>query len=137
MLKWKEDSSPKGKQPVRIASTSLSTYFTYYIIATTPRLLLQKDRYNKDLPDDDKINVQAKFYVKLIKSPIRSILDKNKEEIFRGNAKFKALLVIYKEVIRLKNVGGYYSKVIISTNFLTIGAVYIVVSNKTLYLFTS
>ena len=78
-----------------------------------------------------------KFHVKLIKSPIRSILDKNKEEILRGNIKFKALLAIYKEVIRLKNVRGYYSKVIIGTNFLTIRAVYIAVSNKTLYLFTS
>ena len=78
-----------------------------------------------------------KFYVKLIKSPIRSILDKNKEDILCGNIKFKVLLVIYKEVIRLKNIRGYYSKVIISTNFLTIRAVYIVVSGKTLYLFTS
>ena len=120
-----------------MASTSLSTYFACYIAAMTPRLLLQKDRYNKDLPDDDKIDIQAKFHAKLIKSPIESILDKDKEEILRGNAKFKALLVIYKEVIRSKNVGGYYSKVIISTDFLTIGAVYIVVSNKTLYLFTS
>ena len=78
-----------------------------------------------------------KFYVKLIKSPIRSILDKNKEDILYGNIKFKALLVIYKEVIRLKNVRGYYSKVIISTNFLTIRVVYMAVSDKTLYLFTS
>jgi len=41
----------------------------------------------------------VKFYAKLIKSPIRSILDKNKEEILCGNIKFKALLAIYKEVI--------------------------------------
>jgi hypothetical protein len=46
------------------------------------------------------------------------------------------LLVIYKKVIQLKNIGGYYSKVIISTDFLIIGAVYIAVNNKTLYLFT-
>ena len=78
-----------------------------------------------------------KCYIKSIKSPIGSILDKNKKEIFYNNIKFKALLVIYKEVIQLKNVRGYYSKVIISTNFLTIGAVYIAVSNKTLYLFIS
>ena len=64
-------------------------------------------------------------------------MDKNKEEILYSNTKFKALLVIYKEVIQLKNVGGYYSKVIIDTNFPTIRAVYIVVSDKTLYLFTS
>ena len=78
-----------------------------------------------------------KCHVKSIKSPIRSILDENKKEILHSNTKFKALLVIYKEVIQLKNVRGYYSKVIISTNFLTIGAVYIAVSNKTLYLFIS
>ena len=77
-----------------------------------------------------------KFYTKLIKSFIGSILDKNKEEILCGNTKFKVLLVIYKKVIQLKNIRGYYSKVIISTNFLTIGAVYIAVSNKILYLFT-
>jgi hypothetical protein len=41
----------------------------------------------------------VKFYVKSIKSPIRSILEKNKEDILCGNAKFKALLVICKEVI--------------------------------------
>jgi hypothetical protein len=74
---------------------------------------------------------------KSIKYPIRSILDKNKKEILYGNIKFKALLVIYKEVIQLKNIRGYYNKVIIGTDFLTIGAVYIAVSNKTLYLFTS
>jgi hypothetical protein len=49
--------------------------------------------------DINKINIQAKFHVKSIKSPIRSILDKNKEEILCGDTKFKALLVIYKEVI--------------------------------------
>jgi len=81
--------------------------------------------------------MQAKYQVKLIKSPIRNILDKNKEEILYSNIKFKALLVIYKEVIQSKNVGGYYSKVIIGTNFPTIGVVYMAVSNKTLYLFTS
>ena len=64
-------------------------------------------------------------------------MDKNKKEILYNNAKFKALLVIYKEVIQLKNIRGYYSKVIISTDFPTIGAVYIVVSNKTLNFFTS
>ena len=64
-------------------------------------------------------------------------MDKNKEEILYGNVKFKALLAIYKEVIQLKNIGGYYSKVIIGTNFLTIRAVYIAVSNKILYFFTS
>ena len=78
-----------------------------------------------------------KCYVKSIKSFIGSILDKNKKEILCGNTKFKALLVIYKEVIQLKNVGGYYSKIIINTNFLTIGAVYIAVNNKILDLFTS
>ena len=78
-----------------------------------------------------------KYYAKLIKSPIRSILDKNKEEILYSNIKFKALLVIYKEVIQLKNIRGYYSKVIINTNFPTIRAVYMVVSDKTLNLFTS
>ena len=62
-------------------------------------------------------------------------MDENKEEILYSNAKFEALLVIYKEVIQLKNIRGYYSKVIISTNFLTIRAVYIVISNKTLYFF--
>ena len=46
------------------------------------------------------------------------------------------LLVIYKKVIQLKNVKGYYSKVIIGTDFPTIGAVYMAVSDKTLYLFT-
>jgi len=64
-------------------------------------------------------------------------LDKNKKEILYGNTKFKALLAICKEVIQLKNIRGYYSKVVIGTNFPTIRAVYIVVSNKTLYLFTS
>ena len=78
-----------------------------------------------------------KCYTKSIKSPIGSILDENKKEILYSDAKFEALLVIYKEVIRLKNIGGYYSKVIISTDFPTIGAVYMAVSNKTLYLFTS
>ena len=78
-----------------------------------------------------------KCYIKSIKSPIRSILDENKKEIFYSDTKFKALLVIYKKVIQLKNVGGYYSKVIISTDFLIIGAVYIAVSDKILYLFTS
>ena len=77
-----------------------------------------------------------KFYIKSIKSSIRSILDKNKEEILYSNVKFKTLLVIYKEVIQLKNIRGYYSKVIISTDFPTIGAVYIAVSNKIFYLFT-
>ena len=72
-----------------------------------------------------------------IKSLIRSILDKNKKEILYNNIKFKVLLVIYKEVIQLKNIRGYYSKVIINTNFPTIKAVYIVISNKTFYLFTS
>jgi hypothetical protein len=75
--------------------------------------------------------------VKSIKYPIGSILDKNKEEILYSNTKFKALLVIYKEVIQLKNIRGYYSKVIIGTNFLTIGAVYMAVSDKILYLFIS
>ena len=50
--------------------------------------------------------MQAKFHIKLIKSPIKSILDKNKKEIFYGNIKFKALLVIYKEVIKLKKHRG-------------------------------
>ena len=77
-----------------------------------------------------------KFYAKLVKSPIKSILDKNKEEILYSNAKFKVLLVIYKEVIQLKNIKGYYSKVIISTNFPTIKVVYIAVNNKTLNFFT-
>ncbi len=40
-----------------------------------------------------------KCQVKLIKSPIGSILDENKEDILYGDAKFKMLLVIYKEVI--------------------------------------
>ena len=57
MLKQKEDGSPKGKQPVQMASTSLSTYFACYIAATMLRLLLQKDKCNKDLLDDDKINI--------------------------------------------------------------------------------
>ena len=77
-----------------------------------------------------------KFYIKLIKSPIKSILNKNKEKIFYNNAKFKVLLVIYKEVIQLKNIGGYYSKVIIGINFPTIKAVYMAVNNKILYFFT-
>jgi hypothetical protein len=47
----------------------------------------------------------------------------------------KRFLVICKEVIQLKNIRGYYSKVIIGTNFLTIGAVYMAVSDKMLYLF--
>ena len=82
-----------------MASVFLSTYFAYCVAVTTPRLLLQKDEYNKDLPDDDKINLQVKFHAKSIKSPIESILDDNKEEILCGNAKFKVLLVICKEVI--------------------------------------
>ena len=77
-----------------------------------------------------------KFYIKLIKSPIKSILNKNKEKFFYNNAKFKVLLVIYKEVIQLKNIGGYYSKVIIGINFPTIKAVYMAVNNKILYFFT-
>ena len=77
-----------------------------------------------------------KFYIKSIKSPIKSILDKNKEDFFCGNIKFKVLLVTYKEVIQLKNIKGYYSKVIISTNFPTIKVVYIAVNNKTLNFFT-
>ena len=40
-----------------------------------------------------------KFHAKSIKSPIKSFLDKNKKEILYGNAKFKALLAICKEVI--------------------------------------
>ena len=64
-------------------------------------------------------------------------MDENKKEILYSNIKFEVLLVIYKEVIQLKNVGGYYSKVIINTDFPTIKAVYIAISNKTLYLFTS
>ena len=78
-----------------------------------------------------------KCQVKSIKSFIRSILDKNKEEILYNNVKFKALLVICEEVIWLKNIGGYYSKVVIGTDFPTIRAVYIAVSDKILYLFTS
>ena len=46
------------------------------------------------------------------------------------------LLVICKEIIQLKNIRGYYSKVIISTDFLTIKAVYMAVNNKILYFFT-
>jgi hypothetical protein len=107
-----------------------------YIAVTTPRLLLWKNRYNKGLPKDKKINIQARYQVKSIKYPIGSILDENKEEILYSDAKFKALLVIYKEVIQLKNIRGYYSKVVISTDFLTIRAVYMAVSDKTLYLFT-
>ena len=61
----------------------------YYIAATTSRLLLWKDRYNKDLLDNNKINIQAKCYIKSIKSPIGSILDKNKKKILYGNIKFK------------------------------------------------
>ena len=99
MVKWKDNSSPKGKQLVQMASTSLSTYFACHVTAITPGLLLWKDRCNKDLLDNNKINLQAKFYIKSIKSPIRSILDNNKEEILYSNTKFKALLVIYKEVI--------------------------------------
>jgi len=79
----------------------------------------------------------VKCQAKLIKSPIKSILDKNKEEILYSNIKFKVLLVIYKEVIWLKNVRGYYNKVVIGINFLTIRVVYIAVSNKILYFFTS
>jgi hypothetical protein len=41
----------------------------------------------------------VRYQVKLIKYPIGSILDENKEEILYSNAKFKVLLVIYKEVI--------------------------------------
>ena len=78
-----------------------------------------------------------KYYIKLIKSPIGSILDKNKEEILYSNVKFNALLVICEEVIWLKNVRGYYSKVVISTDFPIIGAVYMAVSDKTFNLFTS
>ena len=48
---------------------------------------------------------------------------------------FEVLLVIYKKVIQLKNVKGYYSKVIIGTDFLTIGAVYMAVSDKIFYFF--
>ena len=76
-----------------------------------------------------------KFYTKSIKSPIRSILNKNKKEIFYSNINFKALLVICKEIIQLKNIGGYYSKVIINTDFPTIRVVYIAVNNKILYFF--
>ncbi len=50
---------------------------------------------------------------------------------------FKMLLAIYKEVIVSLYIKGYYSKFIISTNFLIIRAVYIAVSGKTLYPFTS
>ena len=56
-------------------------------------------------------------------------MDKNKEEILYGNAKSKALVVICKEVIQLKNIKGYYSKVVIGTDFPIIRAVYIVVSS--------
>jgi hypothetical protein len=79
--------------------------------------------------------MQIRCQVKLIKYPIKSILDENKKEILYGNVKFKALLVIYKEVIQLKNIRGYYSKVIISTNFPTIRAVYMAVNDKMLYFF--
>ena len=120
-----------------MTGTTLSTYFAYYITVITPGLLLWKDRYNEDLLEDNKINVQAKYYTKSIKSPIRNILNKNKEEILYSDIKFKVLLVIYKEVIQSKNVRGYHSKVIIDTNFPTIRAVYIAVSNKILNLFTS
>jgi hypothetical protein len=40
ILKWKENSSPEGKQLVQRASISLNTYFIFYIAATTPKLLL-------------------------------------------------------------------------------------------------
>ena len=40
------------------------------------------------------------------------------------------LLAIYKEVIVVLYIKGYYSKIIISTNFLIIRAVYIAVNNK-------
>ena len=50
--------------------------------------------------------------------------------------KFKTLLAIYKEVIAALYIKGYYSKFIINTNFLIIRAVYIAVSDKTLYLIT-
>ena len=51
--------------------------------------------------------------------------------------KFKALLVIYKEVIVVLYIEGYCSKFIISINFLIIRALYIVVSGKILYIFTT
>ena len=44
--------------------------------------------------------------------------------------KFKTLLAIYKEVIAVLYVKGYCSKIIISTNFLIIRAVYIAVNGK-------
>jgi hypothetical protein len=50
--------------------------------------------------------------------------------------KFKTLLAIYKKIIAALYIKGYYSKFIISTNFLIIRAVYIAVSGKTLYFFT-
>ena len=63
-----------------------------------PRLFLWKDKYNKGLPDHNKINIQAKCQVKSIKSLIGSILDKNKKEILCSDVKFKALLVIYEKL---------------------------------------
>ena len=57
ILKQKEDGSPKGKQPVQTTSTTSSTYFVYHIAATTPRLLLWKDKYNKNLLNNNKINI--------------------------------------------------------------------------------
>jgi len=51
--------------------------------------------------------------------------------------KFKILLAIYKEAIAVLYIKGYRIKFIINTNFLIIRAVYIIVSGKILYLFTS
>ena len=58
-----------------------------------------------------------------------------RRKIFYNNTKFKALLIIYKEVIQLKNIRGYYNKIVIDTDFPTIGAVYMAVSDKTHYFF--
>ena len=40
-----------------MTGTTLSTYFVYYVTATTLRLLLWKNRYNKGLLNNNKINV--------------------------------------------------------------------------------
>ena len=63
-------------------------------------------------------------------------LRSEQEEFLYSNTKFKALLVIYKEVIVTLYIKGYCSKFIISINFLIVRAVYIVVSSKILFFTT-
>ena len=133
MKVWKNDGSPAGKKPTRGQNIKSPNYFACRVAATTPGLLRWKDRYNETREEGEKIDVQSSYHKKAIKDPVQSLLDKNKKEILDGDAKFDVVLKICKQVESAPNIHGHHSKIVIGTDFPTIGAVYMAVSYKSLY----